>query len=275
MAKFLAVRSNIMQTISIELVPRSVAALEEECLAIKARFPRLEVVNIPDILRMPIRSWEACRIARRYFRRVIPHLRAIDFCLTNAGEIERAVDGFDEVLIITGDPPRDFSRVTYPTTGVELIAFLKQRFPHLRVFAGVDPYRQGPRAELDYVKRKHEAGAEAFFTQPFFSLPLLDAYVSLLSAYKVFWGISPVLSDKSQSYWETTNQAIFTADYQHTMEFNQRFARAFLSRLAGDDVKAYFMPIRTNTVEYLEGILEPGPNQALQPARADGRFAGI
>ena len=49
---------NKMRAISIELVPRSVAALEEECLAIKARFPRLEVANIPDILRMPLRSWE-------------------------------------------------------------------------------------------------------------------------------------------------------------------------------------------------------------------------
>jgi methylenetetrahydrofolate reductase (NADPH) len=244
-----------MQTISIELVPRSVAALEEECLAIKARFPRLEVVNIPDILRMPIRSWEACRIARRYFRRVIPHLRAIDFCLTKAGDLERAVDGFDEVLIIAGDPPRDFSRLTYPTTSPELIAFLKRRFPPLRVYAAVDPYRRGPRAELDYVKRKHEAGADAFFTQPFFCLHLLDAYVSLLSAYHVFWGISPVLSDKSQSYWEATNQAIFAADYRHTMEFNQSFARAFLSRLSGEHANAYFMPIRTNTVQYLEGIL--------------------
>lgn len=249
-----------MQTISIELVPRSVTALEDECLAIKARFPSLEVANIPDILRMPMRSWEACRIAKRYFRRVIPHLRAIDFCLTKAGDIESAVDGFDEVLIISGDPPRDFSRQTYPTSSVELIAFIKQRFPHLRVFAGVDPYRQGPRAELDYLKRKHEAGADAFFTQPFFCLHLLDAYVSMLSSYNVFWGISPVLSDKSQSYWEATNKAIFAADYQHTLEFNQSFARSFLSRLSGDHAHAYFMPIRTNTVAYLEGIFDAGPN---------------
>ena len=245
-----------MRTISIELVPRSAAALEEECLSIKARFPWLEVVNIPDILRMPMRSWEACRIAKRYFRRVIPHLRAIDFCLTNPGDFERAVDGFDEVLIISGDPPRDFSRLTYSTTSVELIAFAKQRFPHLRIFAGLDPYRRGPRAELDYVKRKQDAGADAFFTQPFFCLRMLDAYASMMSSYNVFWGLSPVLSDKSRSYWETTNQAIFASDFQHTMEFNQSFARAFLSRLSGDHAHAYFMPIRTNTVAYLEGIFD-------------------
>ena len=259
-----------MQAISIELVPRSVAALEEECLAIRASFPKLEIVNIPDILRMPIRSWEACRVAKRHFRRVIPHLRAIDFCLKNPGEIERAVDGFDEVLIISGDPPRDFSRQTYPTSCVELIAFVKQRFPHLRVFAGVDPYRNGPRAELDYLKRKLEAGADGFFTQPFFCLHLLDAYVSMLSSHDVFWGISPVLSGKSQSYWEATNKAVFAADYQHTMEFNQSFARAFLSRLSGDRAHAYFMPIRTNTVAYLEGIFEAAPSPTPQGTPGPG-----
>lgn len=254
--------------ISIELVPRSVAALEEECLAIKARFPKLEVANIPDILRMPLRSWEACRIAKRYFRRVIPHLRAIDFCLSKAGDIEQAIAGFDEVLIISGDPPRDFSRLTYPTTSVELISFVKQRFPDIRIYAGLDPYRRGPRAELEYLKRKLEAGAGAFFTQPFFSLHLLDAYMSMLSSQEVFWGISPVLSDKSRSYWEATNQAIFAADYQHTMEFNQSFARAFLSRLSSQHSHAYFMPVRTNTVAYLEGILETWPSKALQPTAA-------
>lgn len=176
-----------MRTISIELVPRSVEALEEECLAIKAKFPWLEMANIPDILRMPLRSWDACRIAKRYFRRVIPHLRAIDFSLTKAADIEQAVAGFDEVMIISGDPPRDFSRLTYPTTSVELIAFLRKQFPHLRIYAGLDPYRNGPRAELDYLKRKHDAGADAFFTQPFFCLHLLDAYASMLSGYNIFW----------------------------------------------------------------------------------------
>jgi len=248
--------------ISIELVPRSVAALEKECLAIKERFPKLEVANIPDILRMPLRSWEACRIAKRYFRRVIPHLRAIDFCLSKEGDIERAIADFDEVLIIAGDPPRDFSRLTYPTTSAELIAFVKHRFPHIRIYAGVDPYRSGPRTELDYVKRKIEAGADAFFTQPFFCLHLLDAYISMLSSHDVFWGVSPVLSDKSRSYWEATNQAIFASDYQHTMEYNQSFARTFMSRLSGDNSHAYFMPVRTNTVTYLEGILETWPNHA-------------
>lgn len=248
-----------MPSISIELVPRSAQLLEEECLAIKTQFPALEVANIPDILRMPLRSWEACRIAKRYFRRVIPHLRAIDFCLTDAGKIEEAIAGFDEVLIVSGDTPRDFSRLTYPTTSVDLIAFVKQRFPHIRVYAGVDPYRSGPRAELGYLKRKREAGADAFFTQPFFCLHLLDAYISMLSSFDVFWGISPVLSEKSRGYWEATNQAVFAADYQHTMEYNQSFARSFIDRLSGDRSHVYFMPIRTNTAMYLEGIL--GPNK--------------
>jgi methylenetetrahydrofolate reductase (NADPH) len=226
------------------------------------------MANIPDILRMPLRSWQACVIVKRYFRRVVPHLRAIDFCLTKPSAIEEAIGSFDEVLIISGDTPRDFSRITYPTTSVDLIAFVKRRFPHIRVYAGVDAYRRGPRAELDYLKRKIEAGADAFFTQPFFCLHLLDAYISMLSAYDVFWGISPVLSEKSRSYWEATNQAVFASDYQHTMEYNQSFARSFLDRLSGDRSHVYFMPIRTDTVMYLEGILGPNLNGCIAAERA-------
>jgi methylenetetrahydrofolate reductase (NADPH) len=258
-----------MPAISIELVPRNAELLEEECLAIKARFPILNVANIPDLLRIPLRSWEACRIAKRYFHRVIPHLRALDFSLTKEGVIEEAIAGFDEVLIISGDPPRDFSHQTYPTTSVDLIALVKKRFPHIRVYAGVDPYRTGPRAELDYLKRKIDAGADAFFTQPFFSLHLLDAYINLLLPHEVFWGVSPVLSEKNRSYWETTNQAIFAADYQYTMDFNQSFARAVMSRISGHRSHAYFMPIRTNSVAYLEGILpyEKRPNSERSVSR--------
>jgi len=87
-----------MPSISIELVPRSAQLLEEECLAVKAKFPTLEVANVPDILRMPLRSWEACRIAKRYFRRVIPYLRAIDFCLTEVGDLEEAIAELCSIL---------------------------------------------------------------------------------------------------------------------------------------------------------------------------------
>src|SRR2546429_8169497 len=124
-----------MPTLCIELVPRSADHLEQECLAIRQRFPQLQVANIPDLLKMPLRSWEACRLIRRFFSRVIPHLRASDFSIENSERIVSAVQGFAEVLVISGDLPQDFSRISYSTTSVAVISFLKKEFPTLRVYA--------------------------------------------------------------------------------------------------------------------------------------------
>lgn len=252
-----------MKTLSIELVPRGADQLEEECLAIRRSFPQLQVANIPDLLRMPLRSWEACRVVRRFFPRVIPHLRACDFAFDHADKIANAVHGFSEVLVVSGDPPKDFSRISYATTSVDLIAFLKREFPSLRVYAGVDPYRNGPRTELDYLKRKSDAGADAFFTQPFFCHHLLNTFRDLLAPFEVYWGLSPVLGLKSRSYWESTNRAIFSPSFEPTLEYNQTFARDVLQRIAGDSRShAYLMPIRTDVVKYLDGIFnERSQNQ--------------
>jgi len=68
-----------MSRISIELVPRSYENLKDECMAISEAYPSLYTLNISDIMRMPIRSWEACHFASDYFSSTIPHIRSIDF----------------------------------------------------------------------------------------------------------------------------------------------------------------------------------------------------
>jgi methylenetetrahydrofolate reductase (NADPH) len=45
--------------VSLEAVPRSAAALRAAAAA-AAGFSRITVINVPDMLRFPIRSWEAC-----------------------------------------------------------------------------------------------------------------------------------------------------------------------------------------------------------------------
>jgi methylenetetrahydrofolate reductase (NADPH) len=67
--------------ISIELVPRSPEALDAELRGVRERFPAVDTVNVPDLLRFPLRSWEACSRARRHFATAIPHLRAMDFSI--------------------------------------------------------------------------------------------------------------------------------------------------------------------------------------------------
>ncbi len=125
----------------------------------------------------------------------------------------------------------------------------------MKVYAGIDPYRTGIKTELDYVKRKLDAGAEGFFTQPFFDLRLMEIYRDLLAGLEVFWGISPVMSVRSKDYWDNLNNAIFPPDFEPTLQWNRDFARQALDFVERTDTNLYFMPIRVDLVKYLEGLL--------------------
>jgi len=241
----------------MELVPRNTETLGHELEQVRAHFPAVDTINIPDLLKFSLRSWEACGQARRLFPHAVPHLRAIDFDLRKPFPLTEnlAQLGIDSVLVIAGDHPLDMSRRVFRTSSVELIRAIKAQSPELKVYAGIDPYRTGIKTELDYVKQKLEAGAAGFFTQPFFDLRLMEIYRDLLSGLEVFWGVSPVLSERSKDYWDNLNNAIFPPDFAPTLEWNRRFARQALEFAQKTDSSLYFMPIRVDLVDYLGGIL--------------------
>jgi len=244
-----------MTRISIELVPRSSEHLREECAAVSAAFPSLDTLNIPDIMRMPIRSWEACRFTSDYFSNNIPHLRAIDFNIGSDDSILEAIEGFGEVLVVSGDPPHDFSRKVYPTSVTEVLEFLKTRRPDLKIYAAIDPYRSGIQQELEYAKQKIDSGADGFFTQPFFSIEFMSVFADLFHDTNVFWGVSPVVGERSRSYWETTNHVVFPSGYDFSLEGNKEFGRKALAFARQTDSNIYFMPIRMNAVDYLKDVV--------------------
>lgn len=246
-----------MAEISIELVPRNEASLRQELELVQAQFPHIERINIPDILRFSLRSWQGCRIAGEYFPKTIPHLRAIDFDPNRALKITEDLlrREIEAVLVVTGDLPQDMSHKCYRTSCLEMIRRLKRELPALRIFAGMDPYRYGIKEEIDYIRAKQDAGAEAFFTQPFFDLRLMEIYQGFLQNSNIYWGVSPVLNDNSQNYWENKNNAIFPPDFQPTLNWNRDFARRALEFARGNGGNLYFMPIRTDIAAYLEGIL--------------------
>ena len=247
-----------MGVISIELVPRNEESLLQELQLVREHFPAIETINIPDLLNFDLRSWEGGRLAQQHFPQAIPHLRAIDFDLEKGFSNEKVFgeNVFKAVVVITGDQPQDMSRRIYRTSAIELIRALKQARPQLKVYAGIDPYRSGIKAELDYVRQKIDAGADGFFTQPFFDLRLMEIYSDLLSGLDVFWGVSPVTSDRSRDYWENLNNAIFPPDFEPTLDWNRQFARQALEFVERTGSNLYFMPIRVDLVEYLTGILD-------------------
>lgn len=246
-----------MTSISIELVPRDHEEIQTQIVDIHNLFPEIDTLNIPDLLRFPIRSWEACQHGISRFNHVVPHLRSIDFNLRERFELaEKFIEiGITSVLVITGDKPQDMSKKVYRNTSLELIRVLKKEIPHLNVFAGIDPYRSSLSKEMDYVKDKLDAGVDGFFTQPFFDLRLLDIYMEHLDDLNVYWGICPVTSDKSKSYWESKNEAMFPKKFNLNYESNVELGRLILKRANDNNSNVYFMPIRTEPIQFLKDVL--------------------
>ena len=246
-----------MTEISIELVPRTEASLRKELALVSSHFPTINRINIPDILRFEMRSWQGCQIAGETFGKTIPHLRAIDFDPNVPLPIADIVTAkhIEAVLVITGDLPQDMGHKCYRTNCLEMIRRLKRELPDLKVYAGLDPYRSGIKEEIDYVRAKLDAGADAFFSQPFFDLRLMEIYQNFMNDCTVYWGVSPVLTENSQNYWENKNNAVFPPDFEPTLEWNRGFAKQALEFARSTNDNVYFMPIRTDIAAYLDGIL--------------------
>ena len=244
-----------MNHISIELVPRAEHSLHKELQIVSGAFKRVTMVNIPDIVRFELRSWQAAAIAKQYYSNCVPHIRACDFdtekkilSLLHFLDIHHITN----VLVVSGDTD---SNGRSSNTSVELIAKLKQQSPILTVYAGVDPYRSSIRIEKEYSMRKREAGADGFFTQPFFDMRLLEIYHHVLQADTIFWGLSPVVTASNARYWEKKNNVVFPKNFKPTLSWNRAFAQRvikFINRYGGN---LYFMPIKVDIAEYLKGIL--------------------
>jgi methylenetetrahydrofolate reductase (NADPH) len=245
--------------ISVELIPRGEAELLSDAKTVRSVMPQANAFNIPDLMRFPLRSWNACRLTSRILPASIPHIRAID--IPPGGDLPMAEDiqaaGLGEVLVIRGDPPHDMSHRTYPNSSEDIIRRFKRRCPAIRVYAAFDPYRLGFRDEMAAVQRKLDAGVDGFFTQPLFDLRLLEICAEMLSGRDVFWGIAPVVGERSRAYWETTNRVIFPRDFTPTLGWNRGFATEAFRAIRDFGGNIYFMPIRVNLATYLGGLL-PG-----------------
>ena len=245
-----------MNRIAVELVPRDEQSLAAELSFINNSFPFVKTINFPDLLRFDIRSWEGCKIAKRYFEDVIPHIRAIDIKLSDELPMKDFLieNKINQVLVVTGDLPQDMTKKIYPSTSLDIIKKFKTEIPGIKVYAAVDPYRKSVREELDYIRRKLDAGADGFFTQPFFDLRLMEIYADLLKDSEVFWGVSPVTGEKSVNYWETKNNVVFPRGFEPTLAWNVDFAKRALAFTEKKQDNIYFMPIRTGLGEYLHAI---------------------
>jgi methylenetetrahydrofolate reductase (NADPH) len=250
--------------ISVEIVPRDADSVRSDMAVIAEHLPAVDTINIPDLMKFELRSWDACGIACQHRTgagtayRAVPHIRAADLDPASALPMVAAIDaaGLEEILVVTGDAPIDFSRRTYDVDAVDAIERLRRDLPHVTVYAGLDPYRQSPVRELEYAERKLEAGAAGFFTQPFFDLHYMRAWSGLLPpGVPVWWGATTVTSAGSLTYWRKRNLAVFPAGFETTLEWHRSYAvgAVALARELGQHI--YLMPVRASVHDYLAGIV--------------------
>ena len=241
----------------MELVPRNEDELREDLKITRDCVRGVDVINIPDLLRLDIRSWEGAAIAQEYFSAVMPHIRAIDVDLTKplSMRLELRRSGITEVLVIEGDPPQDMNHKFYPTVTTDVIQKFHQEMPEVKVYAGIDQYRGSMRQEMYRIQRKLQAGAVGFFTQPFFDMRLMEMYADMLDGQNVYWGVSPVMSERSQSYWELKNNVVFPKDFKPTLDWSIEFSRRALEFVNKRGANLYLMPIKSNLKAYLQGVL--------------------
>lgn len=240
--------------ISFEIVPRSLDAFDQQYAFVQTLGSGINIINVPDIQRFDIRSWElATRVDRGRYR-FIPHLRAIDFKI-DSGEVYRIIEDYqlDSVLLVTGDPPEGLRRY-YNTDVVELIRAVHLRYPQLQIYAGFDPHRQGLQDECDYIQSKADAGAMGFFSQPFYDQRMVEIYAEQMAGLEVYVGISPIVSHASMNYWEVKNKVKFPAHFRPDYDWNVEFANDVIASTAAAGLNVYFMPIRIDLPRYFGGI---------------------
>lgn len=246
-----------MGRISLELVPRDRESFTDELELVKKEFPLVDTLNIPDILKFDMRIPEACEIAEPYYPSIIPHIRAVSIHREKPFSYKEFFleHNIDEVLVILGDNTQIVSKSECPCTSVELIRKIKDEMPHMTVYAGIDQWRTTFKEELDYIDEKVKAGADGFFTQPFFDLELLETYARELSDLQIFFGLAPVVKEFSRNYWETKNNVVFPELFECTLEWNRNFAKEVIEFTRKDNFHVYFCPITVDLVDYLSGIV--------------------
>ena len=244
--------------IFLELVPRQLDTLKLEAEESLAQFGSLTGINIPDVLRIEVRSHDAAMHLAQTGITAIPHIRAIDRSVEETVAVVKNLwqVGVSSVLIVSGDLPLNPAIATYDVTPIEVISAIKAHVSGIKVYAALDPYRHSIKQELDYAHHKIEAGADGFFTQPFFDAELARIYLEQLTGTAVFLGISPVLGEKSLNYWKVRNHVVFPPSFEFTMDSQAELAISLLSMANRFNQHVYMMPITCPVDVYLQKVFE-------------------
>ena len=241
--------------ISFEIVPRTEQAFDDQYSFASTLGDSISMINVPDIQRFDIRSWETGKKIDRSKHQFIPHFRATDFAL-DSGEIFKIIEEnqLEHVLLVSGDPPEGIKRAYHNTSVLDLIRVVKKRFPDITIHAGFDSHRHGVQDECVYVQRKIDAGASSFFSQPFYDLRMVEIYAEHMQGIETFMGISPITTLASMNYWEVKNKVKFSTAFEPSYDWNIDFSNKVINMARDMDFNIYFMPIKINLQDFFGKI---------------------
>ena len=130
-----------------------------------------------------------------------------------------------------------------------LLAITRAR---LSVYAALDPHRYRDDAALARnIGAEARGGRMRILHATAVRSARLDRCSASLGDTTTFWGLSPVVSDRSQRYWQQVNRVRFPSEFVPTLNWNQSFALRFLSEIADRGGNAYLMPIKVDIERYL------------------------
>jgi len=238
----------------LELVPRDLDILLNETKKVRSNYPEIDGFNIPDVIKLPIRSYEAVELLLENQFFAVPHIRSCDLPEEGTVDLLERLNskGLTHVLIISGDAASN--RTIHKVKPIDLVKKLKKRVPALKVFCGMDPYRQEFSKELIYCQKKIDAGADGLFTQPIFEEKWGQKILEELKNTEIFLGIAPVTAEKSKMYWEKVNNVTFPENFEFTLDYCGQVARKLMTLSKQFGQNTYHMPIKTNVFDYLRCI---------------------
>ncbi|KAF3977490.1 MAG: methylenetetrahydrofolate reductase [Methylococcales symbiont of Iophon sp. n. MRB-2018] len=240
--------------ISFEIVPRTTQAFDDQYQFALSLGKSISMINVPDIQRFDIRSWDTVDKIDRNVHQFVPHFRATDFSL-ESGDIFKIIEEneLDHVLLVSGDPPEGMRKV-HDTSVLDLIASVGKRFPEVTIHAGFDPHRSGLQDECDYVFRKVDAGASSFFSQPFYDPRLIEIYAEHLQEVDTFIGLSPITTTSSKNYWKVKNKVKFPNAFKAEYAWNIDFSNQVIAMAQEMNFNIYFMPIRIDLERFFGAL---------------------
>jgi len=241
----------------LELIPNNLNTLLKEAKWALSNFKCINTINIPDILQIKIRSYDAAIYLEEHNIKTLPHIRVIDFSVPELIKLCQKLisKNIHQILLINGDPPPNQIQPIHKHNMPTIIQLIKKECPNLIIYAICDPYRQDLLTEINYCNEKISAGASGLFTQPIFTPHLSYILLEQLQHSKLFIGLSPVLSKKTYNYWVSRNNALFSPTFKITLKNNIIINKEIMKICKQYKQSNYIMPITTPLESYLKEVL--------------------